>query len=153
MSQLSSVTTPFRNLSDTHSGPNKNCPASSRNRCPAGSGTGVRLHPGIGVRVVPEYAFTLPIARMVGPDGSVVCVDVQAKMLDALRRRAAKEEVAGTICTRVCDPTSLGVGDLAGEVDFVLAFAVVHEVSEVPRLLAKAKRTAVVHLQEVINER
>ena len=41
---------------------------------------------------------------MVGPGGSVVCVDVQPKMLDALRRRAAKAELADRIHTRVSEP-------------------------------------------------
>lgn len=78
--------------------------------------------------------FTLPMARMVGPSGKVVCVDVQEKMLVAVRRRAAKSEVADRIETRLCPPTSLGIGDLADKVDFVLLFAVVHEIPDTPQM-------------------
>jgi len=78
--------------------------------------------------------FTIPVARMVGPTGKVVCVDLQPKMLDAIRHRADKAKVADRIETRACGPTSLGIGDLAGRVDFVLAFFVVHEIPDASRL-------------------
>ncbi len=78
--------------------------------------------------------FSLPLAEMVGPAGKVVCVDVQEKMLGALRRRALKAQVSDRIITRVCKPGSLGLDGLDGTVDFVLAFAVVHEVPD-PRAL------------------
>lgn len=48
--------------------------------------------------------FTLPMARMVGPRGTVVCLDVQPEMLDALRRRAAKAGLADRIDARACQP-------------------------------------------------
>jgi len=96
-----------------------------------GSGmTVLDIGPGMGF-------FTLPMARLVGPNGKVVCVDVQAKMLAALRGRAAKVGLADRIDARVCDVTSLGIADLAGKVDFVLAFAVVHEVRDTQRLFGE----------------
>ena len=102
-----------------------------------GSGmTVLDIGPGMGF-------FTLPMARLVGPTGKVVCLDVQLKMLDAVRHRADKAEVADRIETRVCEPMSLGIGDLAGKVDVVLLFAVVHEVPDTPRLfreIAQAMR-------------
>lgn len=81
--------------------------------------------------------FTLPLARRVGPAGRIVCTDVQAKMIDGLRKRAAKAGVADRIDARLCEPASLGIGDLAGGIDFVLAFAVVHEVPDARRLFAE----------------
>ncbi len=74
--------------------------------------------------------FTLPLASMVGPTGHIVCVDVQERMLQALMKRARAAQLADRIVTRVCDPSSLGVDDLTGSIDFVLAFAVVHEMSD-----------------------
>ena len=71
--------------------------------------------------------FTLDLARMVGPAGRVVAVDIQPKMLQALQRRAVKAGVAERVEARLAQPDSLAVGDLAGKVDFVLAFAMVHE--------------------------
>ena len=71
--------------------------------------------------------FTIELARRVGPTGRVVTVDVQEKMLEGLRRRARRAGVAERIDTRLVQPGSLGLGDLAGTADFGLAFAMVHE--------------------------
>lgn len=79
------------------------------------------LEPGPGMGF-----FTLPLARRVG-SGCVVAVDIQPKMLDALRRRATKAGMNQRIETRLAAPDSLGIADLCGSVDFVLAVAVVHE--------------------------
>jgi ubiquinone/menaquinone biosynthesis C-methylase UbiE len=46
--------------------------------------------------------FSLPMAEMVGPRGKVVCVDVQTKMLDVLRRRAVRAGLADRVETHVC---------------------------------------------------
>jgi ubiquinone/menaquinone biosynthesis C-methylase UbiE len=80
------------------------------------------LEPGPGMGF-----FTLDLARLAGSSGRVVAVDVQPRMLDVLRRRVAKAGLADRIATRQVQPSSLGVGDLTGQVDFILAFAVVHE--------------------------
>jgi ubiquinone/menaquinone biosynthesis C-methylase UbiE len=80
------------------------------------------LEPGPGMGF-----FTLPMARMVGPAGRVVAVDIQARMLESLRRRSTKAGLRTRIDTRIAQPDSMGVDDLKGAVDFVLAFAVVHE--------------------------
>ena len=74
--------------------------------------------------------FTLELARLVGPGGRVVAVDVQERMLAALRRRAAKRGLAGRIEARLAGDGGMGVADLAGRVDFALLFAMVHEVAD-----------------------
>ncbi|MCK4763435.1 MAG: methyltransferase domain-containing protein [Candidatus Aminicenantes bacterium] len=84
--------------------------------------------------------FSLPMARMVGKKGKVVCVDLQEKMLRKLLKRAAKKGLAGPIETRACAADSLGIDDLSGQVDFVLAFAVVHEVPAKQKLLSQVAR-------------
>ena len=80
------------------------------------------LEPGPGMGF-----FTLELARLVGPSGRVIAIDIQPRMLDGLRRRAAKAGVLDRLDTRLAAPDSLGIADLAGLVDFTLAFAVVHE--------------------------
>ena len=80
------------------------------------------LEPGPGMGF-----FTLPMARSVGPAGRVVAVDVQPKMINGLKRRAQKGGLLDRIDARLAAADSMGIGDLAGEVDFTLAFAVVHE--------------------------
>lgn len=81
--------------------------------------------------------FTLPMARAVRPRGKVVSVDVQPKMLEALRRRAAKAELADRIETHACTPESIGLGDRGGVFDFALVFAMLHEVPDPARCLAE----------------
>jgi ubiquinone/menaquinone biosynthesis C-methylase UbiE len=81
--------------------------------------------------------FTLPLAELVGPTGRVVAVDLQARMLRALERRARRAGLRGRIETRECAADSLGLSDLEGRVDFALVFAVAHEVPEVARLMAE----------------
>ncbi len=71
--------------------------------------------------------FTLELARLVGPSGRVIAVDVQPKMIAGLKRRAQKAGLMDRIDARLASPDSLGVEDLAGSVDFTLAFAMVHE--------------------------
>jgi ubiquinone/menaquinone biosynthesis C-methylase UbiE len=81
--------------------------------------------------------FTLELARLVGPAGRVVAVDVQEKMLAALRRRAAKRGLDGRIEPRLATADGMGIADLAGRVDFALAFAMVHEVKDHARFFAE----------------
>ena len=78
--------------------------------------------------------FSIPMARMVGRDGRVVCVDLQEKMLKSLTRRARRAKVSEIIETRTCGEASLGLDGLEGQMDFVLASAVVHEVPDAFRL-------------------
>jgi len=85
----------------------------------------VVVEPGCGMGF-----FTLDLARMVGPGGRVVAIDLQEKMLAGLRRRAARAGLEERIDVRLARPDRLGIADLAGQVDLVLAFYVVHETQE-----------------------
>lgn len=85
--------------------------------------TVLEIGPGMGF-------FSIPLARIVGERGRVVCVDMQEKMLSVLKRRAAKAGVSPRIESRLCGPDSLGIDDLDGAVDFALIFAMVHEVPD-----------------------
>ncbi len=46
--------------------------------------------------------FSLPMARLVGGTGRIVCIDLQEKMLHHLRRRAVKANLQSRIETRLC---------------------------------------------------
>ena len=81
--------------------------------------------------------FSLDMARLVGPEGRVVCVDLQARMFRALEKRAKKAGLLDRIDRRVCSSDDLGLDDLAGKVDFAVAFDVVHEVSDPGAFLAQ----------------
>ena len=74
--------------------------------------------------------FSLPLARMVGANGKVICVDVQEKMIKTLEKRAQKAGLSDRIETHICHRNSLDLDNLVEEIDFALAFAVVHEVPD-----------------------
>ncbi len=80
------------------------------------------LEPGPGMGF-----FTLELARLVGPSGRVIVVDVEPRMIGGLRRRARKAGLLDRIDARVVPPNSMELDDLKGIIDFLLAFAVVHE--------------------------
>jgi ubiquinone/menaquinone biosynthesis C-methylase UbiE len=71
--------------------------------------------------------FTLELARLAGPSGRVIAIDIEPKMLAKLEQRARKAGVAENIVLRQPKGESLNVDDLANTVDFVPAIAVVHE--------------------------
>jgi SAM-dependent methyltransferase len=85
------------------------------------------LEPGPGMGF-----FTLELLSAVGVTGKVVAVDVQSRMLDRLRQRASRRGLETRLDARLVGGADLGVDDLEGAVDFVLAFAVVHEL-EAPK--------------------
>lgn len=93
------------------------------------------LEPGPGMGF-----FTLELARRVGPTGRVVAADVQERMLAGLRRRAARAGLADRIDARLAREDALGVDDLAGRVDLVFAFYVVHELPDPGRFFAELRR-------------
>ena len=89
------------------------------------------LEPGPGMGF-----FTLEAARLVGPKGRVVAVDIQAKMLEVLRRRAQRAGLLERLDTRLIKENDLAIQDLKRKVDFVLAFAMVHEVPDATKFFS-----------------
>jgi ubiquinone/menaquinone biosynthesis C-methylase UbiE len=79
--------------------------------------------------------FSLPVARLVGRSGHVVCVDLQEKMIASLKKRAVRGGLEARMEFRVCTPESLEIDDLAGTLDFALAIAVLHEAPDARRFL------------------
>lgn len=90
------------------------------------------LEPGPGMGF-----FTLEMARQAGASGRVVAVDVQPRMIAKLKRRLAKAGLLERADPRMASPASLGVEDLQGKVDFVLAMAMVHEMPSSGRFFAE----------------
>lgn len=80
------------------------------------------LEPGPGMGF-----FTLELARLVGPAGRVVAVDIQPRMIDRLKRRASRAGLAERVEARLGSAETMAIAKLRGTVDFTLAFAVVHE--------------------------
>jgi len=95
------------------------------------------LEPGPGMGF-----FTIPLARMVGDSGRVIAVDLQPKMIAALKRRAAKAGVGGQIDARVTSAETMGLQDVTGKIDFTLAFAVVHEFPDTQHFFEEVARAS-----------
>jgi len=81
--------------------------------------------------------FTLELARLVGLQGRVVAVDMQPQMVLELRRRAENAGLLDRIDARQGPGDGMGLDDLMGQVDFVLAFGVVHELPSTKRFFAE----------------
>ncbi len=80
----------------------------------------LELGPGLGF-------FTIPSAKSLGSAGRVVCVDVQAGMLERLGKRLGKRGLRERVDLRQCGPDDLGLHDVQGSFDLALALHVVHE--------------------------
>jgi ubiquinone/menaquinone biosynthesis C-methylase UbiE len=84
--------------------------------------------------------FSLGMARMVGPDGLVVCVETESDKVELLKLKAVESGLAERIDPRICSDSSLAVDDLADRIDFSLAFFVVHHAVDVSALMSGTHR-------------
>ena len=89
--------------------------------------TVLEIGPGMGF-------FTLPLARIVGENGKIICPDIQEKMLGSLSRRVKRAGLQDRVITRLSTSDSLNVSEFFGKADFALAFAVVHEIPDQKKL-------------------
>lgn len=69
--------------------------------------------------------FSIDIAQMVGKSGRVIASDLQEGMLQKLRDKIQGTELEERITLHKCQKNRIGVSE---NVDFVLAFYMVHEV-------------------------
>lgn len=76
--------------------------------------------------------FTIDIVDIIGPEGKVYGVDIQEGMLRILDKKAKKKRVGNCVVPILCTPDSLGVTE---QVNFVLAFYMLHESREPDRLI------------------
>jgi ubiquinone/menaquinone biosynthesis C-methylase UbiE len=72
--------------------------------------------------------FAVALAKMVGENGRVIAMDLQQEMLSITREFAAKKGVLDRITFHKCNENDIGLSDL--QVDFALAFYMVHEVPD-----------------------
>jgi len=84
--------------------------------------------------------FTVALAQMVGPSGRVIAADIQPAMLAKVQRRVEQAGLRNRIELHLCEREH---ARLPAEVDFVLAFWMVHEVPNAMALFAE--------MQEALN--
>ena len=75
---------------------------------------------------------SLGLARLVGEEGLVIAADLQPKMLNSVKERAIKEELANRIHVHLCSRDRIGLQE---ELDFAIAFFMLHEVPDIPAFL------------------
>ncbi|HEX3018723.1 MAG TPA: class I SAM-dependent methyltransferase [Chitinispirillaceae bacterium] len=76
--------------------------------------------------------FSVPMAKMVGKNGKVIAIDLQEKMLEALRLRTKKAGVSDRVLIKQVTGESL-TSEI--QVDFALSFWMLHEVPDQKRFL------------------
>jgi ubiquinone/menaquinone biosynthesis C-methylase UbiE len=80
--------------------------------------------------------FSVDLARMVGESGYVIASDLQEGMLQKLRKKIQGTELEKRVILHKCKEDEIGVSE---DVDFVLAFYVVHEVPDQEKLFNEIK--------------
>lgn len=80
--------------------------------------------------------FTIDMARIVGPAGKVMAVDMQPGMLARVKKKALRKGLADRIVAHPCRADRMG---LQCDADFILAFYMVHETPDPGRFFEEAK--------------
>jgi len=80
--------------------------------------------------------FSVALARLVGPEGRVICVDLQEQLLAGVRRRAERAGVATRIRLHQAGADNIG---LTEQVDFALAFWMLHETPDQAAFLTQVR--------------
>jgi ubiquinone/menaquinone biosynthesis C-methylase UbiE len=80
--------------------------------------------------------FSIDVAQMVGPSGRVIASDLQEGMLQKLRDKIQGTELEERITLHQCEEDKVGV---PVNVDFVLAFYMVHEVPNPKKFFREIK--------------
>jgi len=75
---------------------------------------------------------SIGLAKLVGEEGLVIAADVQSKMLSIVKERAMRAELSDRIRLHLCGTDSIGLRE---ELDFAVAFFMVHEVPDVRAFL------------------
>jgi ubiquinone/menaquinone biosynthesis C-methylase UbiE len=83
----------------------------------------------------PGY-FTEELARIVGDEGKVIAADLQQKMLDKMLRKTRGTGIEHRIEPYLCKIDRIGV---QVRIDFVLAFWMIHEVSDQQQMFEELK--------------
>ncbi len=80
--------------------------------------------------------FSVEMAQLVGESGRVIAADLQEGMLDKLRNKIQGTALEQRITLHKCSENGIGVSD---NVDFALAFYMVHEIPNQEEFLAEIR--------------
>jgi len=85
--------------------------------------------------------FSLPMAKLVRPGGQVFCFDIQQKMLTKLNRRVRNKGLEDIVEPRLISEEIDVWSDVKESIDFVLLFAVIHEVPDPEKVFSTLYQT------------
>ena len=80
--------------------------------------------------------FAVDMAKMAGENGTAIVVDMQAAMLESVRKKARRKGVEDRLRFHQCAPDRIG---LSIQADFILAFYMVHETPNAAAFFREAK--------------
>ncbi|NOQ37937.1 methyltransferase domain-containing protein [archaeon] len=80
--------------------------------------------------------YSIGMATMVGKTGKVIAADLQDGMLRRLENKIAGKEIEKSIKLHQCKKDKIGISEKA---DFILAFYMVHEVSDQKKFFREIK--------------
>jgi ubiquinone/menaquinone biosynthesis C-methylase UbiE len=80
--------------------------------------------------------FTIEIAKILNGQGKVIAADLQEGMLKIVRQKIRKTELEQRIILHKCQSETIGITE---KVDFILAFYMVHEVTDQDKLFLELK--------------
>lgn len=83
--------------------------------------------------------FTVEMAKMVGREGLVVAVDLQAEMLDKIAQKMFDTELAKRVRIHQCSVQGLKLEQTI-QADFILAYYMVHETPDKAAFLRETKK-------------
>lgn len=83
----------------------------------------------------PGY-FTIELAKLVGHGGKVIAADLQQEMLDKVRVKIKGSDLEQIVELHKCEDDKVGITQ---NIDFILAFWIVHEVPDQDRLFRELK--------------
>ena len=77
-------------------------------------------------------AFTVDLAQMAGPEGSVVAIDLQEVMLDMTKKKITAAGLNDRVVFHRCSSDTIGIDRKA---DFIVTFYMVHETPDPMRFV------------------
>lgn len=80
--------------------------------------------------------FTVDMAKMIGRDGRIIACDLQEGMLEKLWGKIEGTEFEKRIILHKCQADKIGIAE---QVDFILAFYVVHEILHQEKFFEETK--------------
>lgn len=83
----------------------------------------------------PGY-FSIDMAKMVGPSGKVIAIDIQPRMLSRVERKAKKHAVSERIHLHLAQSDQIGS---VLQADFILAYYMIHETPDMGKALQELK--------------